>query len=551
MVKKAVLGIVVLSVFFGETVLLQWFGGAFTNGFGGHPDEAAHFISALMVRDFLAGSAFRDPWGFAQLYYLHYPKVAIGHWPPVLYSTLGIWLLAFGTSRTAALTFFALISAAEASLIYSTGKKLLGRPAGWFAGCLFVALPLVQESSARVMTEHLVTLFMLLSALQFAKFSRTQRIADGLLFGVTAAAAILTRGSAWSLALLPGVFVLLTRQFVLLRRPGLWIAAIPVLVGCVPWYAATRGMSQGAWEGSSTGAFFLMHAIIEFPSIITLRLGIALLLPAILGLWTKVICPWRSGRVSAEWAALAGVALVTLLLHCIVPASIEPRFMVTLMPSLLLFAAAGADWLARRLLNHVAVVAPQPASLVIIAILFTFETFQIPTRIGNGGYEAAVRESMARTSASPQVYLVASDSIGEGSAVAAVALAEQRPRSVVLRGSKILVREDWLGRRTQDRFGSIGEIGYLLDRIPVNVVIVDDAMLASDRRPYHDRVRITVAEDKKTWEYISSMPVVRFGRLREDAVRVYVRRSAESPWAPMVRINLDLVRTLTHPGPPS
>ena len=79
----------------GSVVILQVLAGAYASGFGAYPDEPAHLVSSLMVRDFLAGLDFRHPWQFAQQYYYHYPKVAIGVWPPVFYGALGIWFLIF------------------------------------------------------------------------------------------------------------------------------------------------------------------------------------------------------------------------------------------------------------------------------------------------------------------------------------------------------------------------------------------------------------------------------------------------------------------------
>src|SRR5687768_1057590 len=74
--------IAVFALLLAEVLLLQWLGGAYASGFGGHPDEAAHYVSSLMVRDFLPQAASGHPMQFAQSYYLHYPKVAIGNWPP-------------------------------------------------------------------------------------------------------------------------------------------------------------------------------------------------------------------------------------------------------------------------------------------------------------------------------------------------------------------------------------------------------------------------------------------------------------------------------------
>jgi hypothetical protein len=47
-------GIVAFAVLLGFVVILQVLGGAYASGFGGYPDEPAHLVTALMVRDFIA-----------------------------------------------------------------------------------------------------------------------------------------------------------------------------------------------------------------------------------------------------------------------------------------------------------------------------------------------------------------------------------------------------------------------------------------------------------------------------------------------------------------
>lgn len=63
-------------------------------------------------------------------------------WPPVFYGALGIWFLIVGVSRTTAIIFIAVIAATTASLIYLTGRRLIGRWAGLLAAILFVPSPL-------------------------------------------------------------------------------------------------------------------------------------------------------------------------------------------------------------------------------------------------------------------------------------------------------------------------------------------------------------------------------------------------------------------------
>src|SRR5258708_23859140 len=89
-----------LAIFFSLTVILQVVDHGFKDDFGGAPDEAAHYVTALMVRDYLLHGLSQPPVAFAENYYMHYPRVAFGHWPPVFYILLACWMTVFSDSRT-------------------------------------------------------------------------------------------------------------------------------------------------------------------------------------------------------------------------------------------------------------------------------------------------------------------------------------------------------------------------------------------------------------------------------------------------------------------
>jgi hypothetical protein len=110
--------VVVFAALLGLVVTLQVLGGAYASGFGGFPEEPAHLVSSLMVRDFLDNLDFRHAWHFAQQYYL-----AIGVWPPGFYAALGMCFLIFGASRASALMFIAIAAATTASVVYFIGKR--------------------------------------------------------------------------------------------------------------------------------------------------------------------------------------------------------------------------------------------------------------------------------------------------------------------------------------------------------------------------------------------------------------------------------------------
>jgi hypothetical protein len=537
--------VVAFAVLLGLVVALQVAGGAYASGFGGYPDEPAHVVTSLMVRDFIAGLDFRHPLQFAQQYYFHYPKVAIGVWPPVFYAALGTWFLIVGSSRTTAIIFIAVIAAATASLIYLTGRRLIGRRAGLLAAVLFVASPLVQESSARVMTEHLSTLGMLVSTLCFARFARTGRTGDGVAFGAVATVAILTHGNAWALALVPGITIALTNRWHLLRRVGLWLAAVPVLVLCIPWYAFAPSIVGGRVGGVVS---LLVEAAPGYARFIYLGVGLPVVLFALLGVWATVIRITPRANVAPEWAALAALAIALFVLHCVLPIPVDSRFMVLLIPSLVLFSTAGieeiARWPAAR--SSTAVVRVGLSAALIAA--FGVESFALPLQLRNGGYEALVQDVEARLSRVPQIWLVSSDAAGEGCLVAAVALGEpRRPGSYVLRGKTILAGGDWFWRNTEDRFDTPEKLAALLDDLSVTIVVIDDQVAADQQRPYHERLKGLGARRGDRWELIGSYPQTRDGMVVANSLHVYARRpvaslSVAAPVIPLERLRALMVR---------
>jgi 4-amino-4-deoxy-L-arabinose transferase-like glycosyltransferase len=535
-------GVIAFAALLWFVVALQFLGGAYASGFGGYPDEPAHLVTSLMVRDFIASLDFRHPWQFAQQYYLHYPKVAIGHWPPVFYAALGTWFLIVSPSRGSALMFIGIVAAATATFIYFTGKNLLGRWAGILAAVLFVASPLVQESSARVMTEHAATLGMLVGTLCFARFAKTERIGDGFAFGTISAVAILTHGDAWALGFVPGITLAITNRWHLLRRAGLWLAAVPVLIACVPWYVFTRSMQEGSWVGHIDS--FWIQAAPGFGWSICQGVGLPVVVFAVIGVWRTLIRVNSRREVAPEWAALASVAIATFILHSVLPVAMDGRYMVPLVPSIVLFSAAGADEVARRLGARLRLgVLRAGVALTLITASYV-AIFALPLKLRNGGYDTLARDVMALVSNVPQVWLISSDSTGEGSLVAAVALREARPGSFVLTGKKILAGGDWLWRNTQDRFDTTEKLRALLDQIPVNIIVIDDQVSPGYRLPYQDRLRKLVTSDSNQWAPIGSYPETREGIAFANCLHVYARRPVAALAVGPPKIQRDLLISL-------
>ena len=108
----------VFVLLLAAVLLLQVIGGAYSAALSGTEDEAAHYVTGLLFRDYVASGLRTTPIEYAEDYYLHYPKVGIGHWPPVFYALQAVWTLPFGASRTSVLLLMAVIAAALAWSLY-------------------------------------------------------------------------------------------------------------------------------------------------------------------------------------------------------------------------------------------------------------------------------------------------------------------------------------------------------------------------------------------------------------------------------------------------
>src|SRR4051812_15809271 len=106
------------AVYFLVCLAIQWRSHAGAAGFGTYPDEPAHYVGGLLIRDYALSGMSHSPLTFAQEYYKHVPYFAAGYWPPVFYCFEAVWVLLFGPARSALLTLTALFAAGSALLIF-------------------------------------------------------------------------------------------------------------------------------------------------------------------------------------------------------------------------------------------------------------------------------------------------------------------------------------------------------------------------------------------------------------------------------------------------
>jgi hypothetical protein len=503
---------------------LQLAGGAFGNDFGGHSDEPGHYVTGLLVRDYLAGLDWGRPGAFAEDYYNHYPKVALGHWPPFFYLVQAAWTIPFGPSRVSVLLLMAALTAVLALAVYRSVRGEFGQVLGWIAGLLFVALPLVQSYTDMLMADILTALLCFWSALSFGRFLDTGDWRKALTFGVLASLAILTKGSGLLLGLMVPLAVVLSRRWGLLRRPAFWLPAGIVLLLCGPWMYLTRHLAHNGFVYPSPTLRFTIPAMGLFSWALVQITGVGLFALVVLGMFVKVVRPWRSG-VEGKWAACGALVLAVWLFHCVVPVGWEERYLIPAIPAVLLFLAAGMAWLAARLPRKWP--AGRRAGLVAAAVVVVFAGEKVAG--GQGlvsenpfrGFGEAAGE-LVQTSGQTKL-LVSSDPQGEGAFIAAVAARERRPGHFVLRASKELAKSDWMGRDYSIRAECRTPEGMLhyLEQVGVGVVVLDGSAPPAADLAHHLLLAETVAAYPSRWQALSAHDVVRGSEAFPGALRVY------------------------------
>lgn len=466
----------VFIFFLAIVIALQIASGAYHAEFGGYPDEPAHYVTSLMVHDYLLSLNWSSPLHFAQQYYHHYPKVAFGHWPPFFYIVQAIWMLLFSTSRTSIRLEIAFTTALLAYSVYLQGRRwFAGYTAPVLAGLLTICIPLVQLYADEEMAEALLTLLCFWAAIFFAKYLDSETWQDNLLFGIFFALAVLTKGNGWLLAGVVPVGILLTRKFHLLLHRQFWIAPGTVALLCLPWQILTLQMAERGWTAGTEPSFgYTVSALGQFCVIIIQLAGSVLGILALIGIAVTVIAPALRRPVASGPAVMFGLIVCVWIFHAIVPAGVETRKMVIAVPAWVLFIFAGGLWLADRLPLGYRLRKWRPHIMALAATaVFGLTVFAIPHQ-PRYGYADAARFITSQPDLRRETVLVSDNSIGEGLLISEIAMSEhKRPSNLILRGTKALANVDWNGAHYRSLYSTPEQVAQAIHRLHVNLVVVD------------------------------------------------------------------------------
>ena len=507
-------------------VFLQVANNSYVSDFGAHPDEAAHVVTSLMVRDYLAGG-FLDcasPVSYAKLYYEVFPKVAIGHYPPLFYVIAGGWLL-FAPTVDSILLFSALLTSLCGALTFMLGRMFMGGVPALAAALTFTVLPITQQYTSLFMSDMMLLAGCLLSALAFAKFMQHGSMRDSFLFGCWATTAILTKSSGLLLALVPGLALLLSRRLQLLKARAIWLAPCVVMVVALPWSVLTYGitaegvMDDGFGQYLSKSLPFFSSAIVEVSGVIVLGLACA-----------QVMCRIVSAIVLCRAVADVEAVMIALFIsgfcfYLVIPAGLEARYLLVIMPAVMLLAFKGIEAICLSVVNSLRLETFHKRWLYLSAAIalsasICINCFALVPKDADG-FSEIISVAGKFSADNDQALLVVSDSRGEGAIIAASALASPRRPDAgmrVYRGSKVLASSDWLGRNYKPVYDTVEGLRSFMIGKNFQFLAVDKGVPSTNRAAYHVLVRQLVSDYSGDFKELARIPTLRRSGKKSDVI---------------------------------
>lgn len=452
---------------------------AFSDDFSGTADEPSHFLNGLLARDYAAAAltgSFRNPMDFAIDYYLHYPKVAIGNWPPGYPAISGLWMLITGPGRFQALILIALFAAASATVLWAIADDCLAPvPAAVSVGS-FVLLAPAADHTLHVVLEWPLTFFGLLAAFSAARAIRTGSHGATAVLGLSLGAAVMIKGNAWALVPATVGALAATRRLRVLWNWQFALAGLTAFGLAAGFYLLTLQSSTHVIKTRALDWPWISGAVLFYILAISRHIGLPYIMLATIGAIAVTQAAVRKRDLLSGcdpvWIVSVWWIAATFLFHIFVTIGPEWRYLCLAAPFVALFAGRGFEAL---------IAANAPSSLVrlagiLMAVILVAATLAGTVRLpssARGGFRLAAQEANRLLSASPnKALLVAGDSIVEGRATAEIALTDRGRQIYVLRGSKILASDDWMGRSYRPLFATAREAAAEFDRIPISVVVL-------------------------------------------------------------------------------
>jgi hypothetical protein len=418
---------------------------AYSAGFSG-ADEPAHFLNGYFVSSYLHAHAGANPMAYAVEYYLHYPKISIGHWPPAYYGLLGVLFLALPASPEMAFLINLAIAALPAAMIALALASLAGPRTAIIGSVLYALTPLAVESQAFFMLDQALTTCCMAAAIAWLGYARRPDWPRALLFAALCIFAVLIKGNGWLIVLMPMFYMLLTRSWRLLAKPHLYVAAGAAAMVIVPWYWFTASISSDGFNYQA-GLPYATRALGANLHTLLSNLGYVAMPLAAAG----ALVEYRRRRETpARWSIVSaglGLILATLALQSIVPADIDARYLAPALPAYAALAMLGVFHLCMAAGRGAAL----PLGAVLTLTMLAPGAAHLAERVPKVNMRAADIQAAGQLSR-PTIWIIDGSSGAEGALIAHLAVQDPALRHYAVRASKLLAASDFMGARYELKY---------------------------------------------------------------------------------------------------
>lgn len=463
-----------ITIFVALLVMELWIqaaSGVYRAERGSYADEAVHFTNGILIRDYVRTGIGQSPVQFAEAFYVSFPKIAPFMWPPLLHIILGTLMLIPLPPAWIAFSVMALLT----TWIAFRACRMVSREhsiwAGISVGAVFIGLHAVQDSSTAVMADLLVAAMAIEAAWHLARYWETKSLRSAQWFGVFTGLACFAKGNGLVAILMCPVLLLLTWKWEMLKDKGLYWAAAFVLLLAGPFMAVS-------WYLYDTNSAF--HPVT----------------PARIYRFTSEYLSLYVREGGWAWAFFAGAGALYVLFRDRKPLGLtlfslwfatiffhsttsqgmgtEHRYVLLGFAPFLMLAPYGVASVSSLFPGLAEARRQQIAGAVMLALagvfyLFTYSTLHRPAM----GYRDAAMMLRSRVAAEDLV-LIASDASGEGAFVSEFAAMEPRPHIYILRSTKILADQDWMGNHFRMRYDSPELALDDFEKMKINYFLVDE-----------------------------------------------------------------------------
>lgn len=442
-----------------------------------HADDGAHYVSSAMVAHWVS-SGLGSPMGAALGYNGHYPLVGIGLWGPAFYGIFGLAISVLGGGQAVALALTAAVFASLATLtawaVSRAVAPALAPPLALVAALLMVLLPLSVDQSLAFGLDAPVAIGLCGAAFAMGHWLFTGSRWALLSFVALALVGLLTKGNALAVYLFAPLALALARKPRVLLGWRLWLAAAVVTAIALPWYMFSYGLTARGFR-AAWGWEFTSGALVANLQLLHGTTGVVLLALAALGAWQGLR---RGGLVAVSVAG----ALSVYLFQSIVPASLNARYLLPMLPFVLVLAAVGVQvlWVAAAELLSSPLRRGAAAAVALLLTSASVASLTYPPVKANHGVGAAAAEARRLLPEGNRTMLIVGFDVVETTFISESAMLQPvKPNVHIMRGSRLLGGGGYNNFEYQPRFARVEEVAAALAPYRVPVIVISTADRAS------------------------------------------------------------------------